>query len=247
MVMKNGAPHTSPLDGLVRRLRLHSALSEADAEALRALPFKLLKQPPNAQPVREGDATTSCMILVSGFIHRFRLTEGGGRQILAIYVAGDPIDFDRLYLPVADDGLQAIRESVVARIYQQDLRDLLAERPAIAEAVFRSLLVDASIFREWTLNVGRRDARARIAHLICEIAVRLAAQGFDLGSMSLPLTQDQIADATGLTSVHVNRMLKTLRAEGSIDRVAGGLITVSDLAALQAVAGFDARYLHLAR
>lgn len=246
MATNEAALVISPLGALIRRLRLHSPLSNADADALHALPFKLTRQAPNSQPVREGDETTSCMILVSGHMHRFRLTESGDRQIMAIYVAGDPIDFDRLYLPVADDGLQSIRESVVARVYQSDLRDLLARRPAIAEAVIRSLLVDSSIFREWTLNVGRRDARARIAHLFAEIAVRLQAQGIDLAGLPLPLTQDHIADATGLTPVHVNRTLKTLRADGCIERLAGGLVVVSDLETLKAVGGFDARYLHLA-
>ncbi len=245
MTMTERASDMSPLETCVRRLRLHSPLSDADARLFKALPFKLSKLSPNSQPVREGDPTTSCMILVSGYMHRFRLTESGDRQIMAIYVPGDPIDFDRLYLPVADDSLQTIRETVVARVYQSDLRELMARRPAIAEAVIRLLLVDSSIFREWTLNVGRRDARARIAHLFAEIAVRLDAQGCDLARVPLPLTQDHIADATGLTPVHVNRTLKTLRAEGCIERLAGGLVVIPDLDALKAVGGFDGRYLHL--
>ena len=246
MAINDGTPVIAPLGAFIRRLGLHSPLSDADADALNALPFKLMKQAPNSQPVREGDATTSCMILVSGYMHRFRLTESGDRQIMALYVPGDPIDFDRLYLPVADDGLQTIRASVIARVYHSDLRSLLARRPMIAEAVVRALLVDSSIFREWTLNVGRRDARSRIAHLFSEIAMRLSAQGFDLTDLPLPLTQDHIADATGLTPVHVNRTLKALRTEGCIDRLAGGLVVISDLEALKALGGFDARYLHLA-
>lgn len=245
MRKKAGASEVHPLDAFIRRLRLHSRLADADAEAIRRLPFKLLQTRQNAQPVREGDLTSHCMILVSGYIHRFRITEGGDRQILAIYVSGDPIDLDRLYLPVADDTLQAIRESAIARIPQQSLHDLCAARPAIADAIVRAVLVDSSVFREWILNVGRRDARTRIAHLFCELAVRLKAQGLPFEHVPMPLTQDQIADATGLTSVHVNRILKALRAEGHIERSAGGLVCVPDLDKLLIVGGFDFRYLHL--
>lgn len=233
------------LESFIQRLRTHSDLSDPDAQAIRALPHKLVRLRQNAQPVREGDTTTACLVLVSGYVDRFRLTDEGERQILAIYVAGDPLDFDRLYLPVADDGLQATRESVVARIQHADLRDLLAERPLVAEAVMRAVLVDASIFREWTLNVGRRDARRRIAHLMCEIAVRLEVQGFDFQNTPLPFTQDQVADATGMTPVHVNRTLKALRAERCIDGRRGGFVVLTDIEALRMVGGFDARYLHL--
>jgi CRP-like cAMP-binding protein len=234
----------SVLAGLVHRLRLHSALADADAEALKRLPHTVQLMRQNSQLARTGELTTQCAILVKGFIHRYRATDLGQRQILAIYVPGDPIDFDHLFLPVADDGLQAVKESLVAYVRHDDLRELLASRPGIAEAVTRALLVDASIFREWTVNVGRRDARARIAHLLCEIALRLKAQGLDFRDSPLPLTQDQIADATGLTPVHVNRTLRSLGAEGAIQRK-GPLVLLPDPEALREVGGFDPRYLHL--
>ena len=234
----------SVLDGLVSRLRLHSRLTEVDASALRSIRHRVKRLGQNSQLVREGDRTRECTVLVSGFVHRFRLTEEGRRQIMAVYVPGDPVDFDHLFLPIADDGLQAIRECFIACIRHEDLRDLMARRPAVAEAVTRALLVDASIFREWTVNVGRRDARTRIAHLLCELAARLEAQSFDFENVPLPLTQDQIADATGLTAVHVNRTLKALSAERVIQR-RGALVMLPDPDALREVAGFDSRYLHL--
>ncbi|MBS0363476.1 MAG: Crp/Fnr family transcriptional regulator [Proteobacteria bacterium] len=184
------------------------------------------------------------MVLVEGFVHRFRLTDEGHRQILAIYVSGDPLDFEHLYLPLADDGLQVVRDCTVAYVDQKDLQELIAARPGVAQAIVTALLVDASIFREWTLNVGRRDARARIAHLLCEVATRLQAQGFELPATPIPLTQDQIADATGLTAIHVNRMLKSLSSDGLL-QTRRGLILVPDLEALCEMASFDERYLHL--
>lgn len=238
------APLSMTLDSFVVRLRLHSTLSDADADAIRSLPRRILRLRNNSQLVREGDRTDHCVVLIEGFMHRFRYTEDGQRQILAVYVPGDPVDFDHLFLPIADDGVQVLRDSVLASIPQTHLRNLMRERPAVGEAITRALLVDASIFREWTLNVGRRDARSRIAHLLCEVSARLQAQGFDFENIPLPLTQDQIADATGLTSIHVNRTLKSLGNEKWIER-RGALVMLPDPDALRELAGFDARYLHL--
>lgn len=237
------APTAQSLEPFTTRLRLHSTLLDADADALARLPWTLLTRPQNAHIVREGDATMQCLVLLDGFAHRFRTTANGERQILTIYVPGDPIDFDHLFLPEADDGLQAIRDCVLASTSQAALRELMAKRPAVGDAIVRALMVDASIFREWTLNVGQRDARTRIAHLLCEIALRLDAQGFDFANTPIPLTQDQLADATGLSQVHVNRTLRGLRLDGVIER-RGALVIAPNLEGLRQVAGFDRRYLH---
>lgn len=234
----------SALDGFVRRLRLHSPLSGADAQAIRGVPHRVRRLGQNSHLVREGDRTSECAVIVAGFVHRFRLTEEGSRQITAVYVPGDPVDFDHLFLSVADDGLQATRDCLLAHIRHEDMRDLMARKPAVADAVMRALLVDASISREWTVNVGRRDARTRIAHIFCELSARLEAQELDFTTMPLPLTQDQIADATGLTAVHVNRTLRSLSSERAIRRK-GALVMLPDPDALRQIAGFDARYLHL--
>lgn len=234
----------APLHGFVRRLRRHAWLSDDDADAILQLPVDLLQRRQNTQLVREGDETTRCGVLVSGFAHRYRINGEGARQILAIYVPGDPLDLDHFYLPVADDTLQAIKDCAIAQIRHGALRDLIARRPAIAQAITCTMLVDSSMFREWTLNVGRRDARTRIAHLLCEVAARLEMQGFAFEDVALPLTQDHIADSTGLTVVHVNRTLKVLHAEGVINRK-GALVMLPDPAKLREIADFDPRYLHL--
>ena len=144
----------------------------------------------------------------------------------------------------ADHSVQSLNRAVLATIPRSALMEISDSRPAIRMAMWIDTLVDSSIFREWILNVGQRDARARIAHLLCEISARLQAQDFDFENIPLPLTQDQIADATGLSSIHVNRTLKSLNAEKWIER-RGAMVMLPDPEALRELAGFDARYLHL--
>jgi CRP-like cAMP-binding protein len=237
---------THSLDGLIRRLRLHSPLSEEDADAIRRLPVVLTHQRRGSMIFRAGEETCQCAVIGEGFAHRFRTTAGGGRQIMAIFVPGDPIDFDHLFLPFADDEAQALDDVVLAHVRHQDLWELISGRPTVGQAITRALLVDSSIYREWTVNVGQRDARTRIAHLLCEVSARLQAQGFDAETLALPLTQDQIADATGLTPVHVNRTLKALSEDGCIER-RGPHVMLPSPNKLRRVAGFDPLYLHLKR
>jgi CRP-like cAMP-binding protein len=124
------------------------------------------------------------------------------------------------------------------------LRALVSERPAIMRAVLLDMLVEASILREWVTNIGRRSARSRLAHLLCEFACRLTAQGFTGDAHELPMTQEQIGDALGLTSVHVNRSIKALEADGLISR-ARRHISFPDIAKLRDVGDFSSLYLHL--
>jgi CRP-like cAMP-binding protein len=125
------------------------------------------------------------------------------------------------------------------------LQDLVLRHPAIGRAMWIDALIDASIFREWILNVGRRDAKSRIAHLLCEVSVRMEAAGLNNGQgYHLPLTQEQLGDAVGLTSVHVNRTLRVLAEEGLIVRDRRH-VRFDDIEKLRAVADFSALYLHL--
>jgi CRP-like cAMP-binding protein len=131
-------------------------------------------------------------------------------------------------------------------IPRDEIVRVASERPAIGKAMWMDTLVDASIFREWIANIGRRDARTRIAHLLCEFGLRLkhAGIGAETG-YQLPMTQEQLGDATGLTSVHVNRTIKALEAEGLIDRVNPRSITIADWKKLAHAGDFDSAYLHM--
>jgi CRP-like cAMP-binding protein len=234
-----------PLELLLRKLETHSPLAEEDREAVRSLPFSLKTLEAQSYTIREGDAPTQCGVLVSGFAYRQKLTGEGTRQIVALHIPGEALDFQSLFLDIADHNVQMLTRAEVAFIPRREFQELARSRAAIGHAILITILVEASIFREWVLNVGRRDARTRAAHLLCEFAIRLDAQGLtqDYG-YSLPMTQEQLADALGLTPVHVNRTLKALEAEGLINRT-GREVSFPDWKRLQDAADFNQRYLHL--
>lgn len=234
------------LSGLIRKLERLAKLEEDDRRLLMALPHDREKVAPGTYLVREGTDASRCCLLVEGFACRHKTTSGGGRQIVSFHMRGDILDIQHLLLPLADHNVEAITEASVAWIPADALRTLAWERPRIGEALWRDTLIDSSIFREWVLNVGRRDAKSRIAHMLCEFVAR--AQAVGLGSPDhflLPMTQEQIADATGLTTVHVNRMLRALSDEGVIARNRRE-VQIMDWDRMRAAADFDSLYLHKA-
>lgn len=187
-----------------------------------------------------------CCLLIDGFAARSKLTANGGRQIVSFHMVGDILDLQHLFLERADHDVQAITDVRVAWVPMAELRRLVAEHPIIGTAFWRDALIDASIFREWVLNVGRRDAKTRIAHMLCEFIVRCEAVGLGTPErIQVPFTQEEIGDATGLTPVHVNRMLRELSEERLIKR-SGRALEILDWNGFRRVAGFDAAYLHAA-
>jgi len=194
--------------------------------------------------VREGDRPDRCAVLVSGYAFRHKVTGNGERQIMSINIPGEALDFQNLFLEESDHNVQMLTRAAVAEVPQHAMEQLALTQANVARAIFINTLVEASIFREWTLNIGRRDSRSRIAHLLCEFAYRLSLQGLEpSGDYELPMTQEQLADATGLTAVHVNRVLKGLQAEGLIDRNRR-TVSFPDWKRLRDVGDFNARYLH---
>ena len=231
---------------LIRKLDRLAKLQPGDHDAIRSLPFKVKTAPANGYLVREGDAVSECCVLLTGYACRHKMTSNGRRQIVSFHMPGDILDLQHLLLWQADHNVQTITEASVAWVSISHLRRLAQERPAVNEALWRDSLIDASIFREWVLNVGRRDAKSRIAHMLCEFAARREAAG--LGSperFDLPMTQEQIGDATGLTSVHVNRMLHELARAGLIGR-SKREVEITDWPRFREVADFDPAYLHTA-
>ena len=235
------------LELLVKRLALQAPLSGEDRAALLALPYTLRTYEPSAYLVREGEPPTNCAVRISGFAYRQKLTSEGMRQIVSLHIPGEPLDFQNLYLDCADHNVQTLTRAEVAVIPREALREIVRTRPGIAHAAFVYTLVEASISREWVLNVGRRDARTRLAHLLCEFAIRIDAQGLDNEvPYELPMTQEQLADALGLTSVHVNRTLRALESEGLITRNKRN-VSFPRWKALREVADFNGRYLHISQ
>jgi CRP-like cAMP-binding protein len=195
--------------------------------------------------VREGDMPTHCMVLATGYAYRQKVTGDGSRQILAVCIPGDAVDLQNMFLDVSDHSVQLLTQARVADIPREAVQELVLARSEIGTAIIKLALVEASILREWVVNVGRRDARARIAHILCEFAVRLETRGLTTDhGFELPMTQEQLADATGLTSVHVNRVLKSLEAEGLISRRRRH-IHFDDWRRLQDAGDFSRRYLHI--
>lgn len=237
--------HHNPLQSMIEALARNAYLSEADREALLALPYKLRTLEAQSYTIREGDPPEQCYVLVSGFAYRQKMTGEGARQIVAIHIPGEALDFQNLYLDVADHSVQMLTRGEVAMIPRADLRQLAQARPAIAHAILIAILIEASIFREWVLNVGRRDARTRLAHVLCEFGARLQSAGLagDNG-FELPMTQEQLADVLGLTPVHVNRTIKLLEADGLLQRNRR-MLSFPDWKALRDVGDFNTRYLHL--
>ena len=234
-----------PLALLVRNLELRAPLSETARQALLWLPHELKTLEPASYLVREGEPATRCGVLVSGFAYRQKLTHAGTRQIIAIQIPGDAVDFQNLFLATADHNVQMLTRGKVAFVPREELQALARAQPEIGEAIFAKTLVEASIFREWLVNVGRRQARERIAHILCELGCRLAAMGLtEEYGYELPMTQEELGDAAGLTPVHVNRTLKALAAEGLITREKRS-IKFPDWPRMREAADFNARYLHM--
>jgi CRP-like cAMP-binding protein len=229
---------------VIRKLERLAPLDQEDREAIRSLPFEVETARAHHYVVREGDVATRCCILLKGYACRHKVTRSGSRQIMSFHIPGDILDLQHILLSRADHNVQTISEATFAWVPTADLRRIAQERPSIGEVLWRDSLIDASIFREWVLNVGRRDAKSRIAHMLCEFAARREKAG--LGppeKFELPMTQEQIADATGLTAVHVNRMLNELTLDGVIARDKRE-VEIADWARMCRVADFDRAYLH---
>jgi CRP-like cAMP-binding protein len=233
-----------PLGPLVERLARLSPLSGADREALLALPHAVRSLGASIQLVRDGDHVESCTALRSGFAYRYKITGEGARQIISVHIAGELVDLQNSFLAIADHSVQMLTDGEVAVIPRQALGDLALGQPGVARALWIDSLIDASIFREWVVNVGRRNSRARVAHLLCELCLRLQKAGLIEGpTYELPMTQEQLADAVGLTSVHVNRVLKQLAEEGLIRRDRRS-ISIADWTRMKDAGDFNERYLH---
>lgn len=231
-------------DALIRKLHRLAPIDEADERAIRALPLTIEKVPRARHLIRDGDEADRCCMLVTGYACRHKTTSAGGRQIVSFHVPGDILDLQHLMLGRADHNVQTITEATVAWTPCAALKTLARQRPIVGEAMWRDTLIDASIFREWVLNVGRRDAKSRIAHMLCEFAARQRAAGLaEADRFVLPMTQEDIADATGLTPVHVNRMLQLLGEEGVISRDLRR-VAIADWERMRQVADFDPAYLH---
>jgi CRP-like cAMP-binding protein len=229
---------------LGRKLRMTTKLSDDDIAAVEALPFDLKVMRPRSGIVYEGDRPDCCRVVVSGMLCRSKSTEEGKRQYLSFHIPGDIPDLQSLHLNVMDHDILALTETRIALVSHRDMHKLSLDRPRVALALWRDTLIDASVFREWILNVGRRDAPERLAHLICEVGWRMKAMGLgEVEHFEMPINQTDLADALGITSVHVNRVLQDLRRRELLEFKAH-VVTIKDGPGMMKLSGFDPQYLH---
>ena len=239
-------PSAAALEPLLRKLEYRQTLSPEDRAAVLALPHTTERVEQHDYIVREGATPLHSCVLLAGFAVRSKIGGQGQRQIVAIHMKGEMLDLQNSLLGVADHDVQMLTRGKIAMIPRQQIERVAAEHPAVGRAMWIDTLVDGAIFREWIMNVGRRDARTRLAHLLCEFSLRLKLAGLgEYAGYELPMTQEQLGDATGLTPVHVNRTIKTLEREGLITRSSARSIRIGDWRKLAEVGEFDSTYLHM--
>ena len=237
-------PKASVLAASMRKLEKRFEFSPEDRAAFLALPVFTKTLDVGSYIVREGDIARNCCILLTGFAYRHKIVGDGTRQIVSIHIPGDMVDLHNSFLGIADHNVQMLTTGNVALIPAKAVQDIAYDHPAIGRAMLLDTLVDGSIFREWIANVGRRDARCRLAHLLCELAVRLQATGENgTRDYCVPMSQEQLADATGLTPVHINRVMQSLRSDGLISTDKRS-VTIENWAGLTATGDFNTAYLH---
>lgn len=235
----------SPNTLMIRKLESIFPLSDEERQALHDLPVHVTALKAGQDIVRLGDRPSQSCLVLEGFTCVYKLTSEGKRQIMALHVPGDIPDLQSLHLEIMDNSLATISPCTVGFIQHEDAHHVCERYPRIAAAFWRETLVDASLFREWLLNVGRREAYTRVAHLLCELLMRLKAVGLaEDGMFDLPITQAELADTIGTSSVHMNRVLQALRASGLI-QTSKTQVTIPDWEKLKEAGDFDPIYLHL--
>jgi CRP-like cAMP-binding protein len=230
---------------LIRKLDSTAELTEEDRQALSNLPLRIRELQPDEDVVRDGETPRECCLLIEGMMYRYKLLPNGKRQILAFHTPGDVPDLQSFCLNVMDHSVAALVRCKVGLIPHESLRAVMRSSPRIAEAFWRETLIDAAIFRAWITGMGQRSAHGHFAHLLCEVFTRLRAVGMTSDdACKLPITQAELGDALGLSTVHVNRTLMELRSEGLIT-LDKGCLAILDWKGLAEAAQFDPAYLHL--
>jgi CRP-like cAMP-binding protein len=197
--------------------------------------------------ISEGDHVDHIHLVMSGLAARYKILANGERQIMAFLIPGDLCDLEVFVLEEMDHGICAISETECALIPARTVADMLSEHSGLTQALWWSTMTDSAVLRERIVDHGRRDSRERMAHLFYEMLIRYRIVGqTEDATFPFPATQEELADATGMTPVHVNRTLKQLREEGLVE-IRDRTVKVLDLPGLKAVAQFNANYLHLKR
>ena len=228
-----------------RKLAHLIQLSEVEQQVLRSMPAHQHPVQARRDIVADGAWPDELSLITEGFACRYKVLADGRRQIMALLIPGDICDLRALLTGSMDHGVAALNNNQIAAIPRRKIFDIMEIYPRIGLALWRDTMLDAALYRQWLINIGRRSAYGRIAHLLCEVRTRLEAIGRTRdGAYELPLTQTHLADAMGLSLVHVNRTLQSLRRDGLIT-LRTNEVVVLDWQRLQTAAEFDPGYLQL--
>ncbi|KRR14826.1 Crp/Fnr family transcriptional regulator [Bradyrhizobium jicamae] len=232
-----------PYSRLLLRLERLNALSLDDKQRLIDLPLKIANYSADAEVVSHGDSSSRCTLVLGGFLYSHKSIATSRRQITSFFVPGDVADLSSFYLSKVEHGISALGPTVVAFVPHSSLTEVLDRSPGLARAFWRETLMQAAISQEWIVNLGRRDAIARIAHILCELTARLQMVGLarDL-AFSVPWTQMDVADASGISQVHANRVIQELRQLGLVEWDSKH-VRIKDWDSLVRLASFDSDYL----
>ncbi len=219
-------------------------LGPHDVAALEAVTAHPRRYAARQDLIREGDEPGPMFVVLEGWACRYKILPGGTRQIMAFLMPGDACDLHIKLLAEMDHGIQAITPAMVATVARATMQTMMHEHPNIARAMYVAQLIDEGIMRAWIVSMGRRSSIERVAHLVCELYLRARNIGLTHDDeFALPLSQLVLADALGMTAVHINRVLKELRLTGAM-AMSRGSVSILNPKQLFQLAGFDENYLH---
>jgi CRP-like cAMP-binding protein len=230
---------------LVRKLELFAPLPDEERRALEKAPWRVREYGADEDVISEGDRPSESTLVLEGFACRYKLLPDGRRQIASFHIPGDFVDLHSFLLKQMDHAVATLTPCRMGALPHEVVKDICERYPRLARAFWWDTVVDGAIFRQWMIGIGRRTALGRIAHLLCELHARLHAVGLaDDDTYAFPVTQTELGDALGLSTVHVNRVLQELRGKGLIT-LRGGTLAILNPASLREVASFDPAYLYL--
>jgi CRP-like cAMP-binding protein len=234
----------APAHSIVDRLRGYVSLNASDEQLLQTACRQVRPYRKGQHLIREGDQPGPVFVMLEGWAARFKILPNGNRQIIAFMMPGDFCDMHIGVLDEMDHDIEALTTATVATIQRPEMEALVEASPALTKAFWWSQLVEAAMLRATIVSLGRRNSLERVAHLLCELCFRLRNVAEESSEpYVMPFSQIVLADAVGMTPVHVNRVLRKLRLDGALE-IGGASMTICDLAVLASVAGFDDNYLH---
>jgi len=231
----------------LKKLRRRTEISAEEERAIRNAVVETRRVPADEVVIRSGEKLNSSMMLIDGWMARSKDLQGGERQVTELHIAGDFADLHSFTLKCLDHDITTLTECTVAIVPHDRIREITERYPHLARVYWLSTNIDGAMLREWTLSLGQRSAISRMAHLFCELYVRLDVIGRTKGNAyELPLTQRELSECLGLTVVHANRTLQELRRRGLVE-LENRRLTILNRRGLETVAEFDDSYLYLDR